>query len=71
MSDKKKFFGVNDENWGHKWGYKDSAFVIEDNKAVTFSGNRYPVCGKKLTNFIPFVDKPKPKPNPSPDPNPN
>lgn len=56
MSDNKKFFGVNDENWGHKWGYKDSAFIIEDNKAVTFSGNRYPVCGKKLTSFIPFVE---------------
>ena len=56
MSNKKKFFGINDENWGHKWGYKDSSFVIEDDKSVTFSGDRYPVCGKKLTSFIPFVE---------------
>ena len=56
MDNKKKFFGINNENWGHKWGYKDSSFVIEDDKSVTFSGDRYPVCGKRLTSFIPFVE---------------
>ena len=57
MSENKKFFGVNSENWGHKWGYRDSNFIVNDDKSVTFTGNRYPVCGKKLTKFIPFVEE--------------
>ena len=46
MSDNKKFFGINDINWGHKWGFKDSGFVINKDKSVTFAGNRYPICRK-------------------------
>ena len=57
MDKKNKFFGINDKNWGHKWGYKDSSFLVHDDKSVTFSGNRYPVCGKKLTKLIPFVEE--------------
>lgn len=57
MSNKEKFYGVNDSNWGHKWGYKDSGFVINDDMSVTFTGNRYPICGKRLPNFIPFVEE--------------
>ena len=57
MSNKKKFYGVNDSNWGHKWGYKDSGFIINEDMSVTFTGNRYPICGKRLPNFIPFVEE--------------
>ena len=57
MNDKKKFFGINDTNWGHKWGFKDSGFVINKDRSVTFAGNRYPICGKKLTRFVPFVEE--------------
>ena len=57
MSNNKKFFGINDINWGHKWGFKDSGFVINNDKSVTFAGNRYPICGKRLYNFIPFVEE--------------
>ena len=57
MSRKEKFFGVNDSNWGHKWGYKDSGFIINEDMSVTFTGNRYPICGKRLPNFIPFVEE--------------
>ena len=57
MSDNKKFFGINDINWGHKWGFKDSGFVINNDKSVTFAGNRYPICGKRLTRFVPFVEE--------------
>ena len=57
MDDKKKFFGINDTNWGHKWGFKDSGFVINKDRSVTFAGNRYPICGKKLTRFVPFVEE--------------
>ena len=57
MSNKEKFYGVNDSNWGHKWGYKDSGFIINEDLSVTFTGNRYPICGKRLPNFIPFVEE--------------
>ena len=57
MGDNKKFFGINDINWGHKWGFKDSGFVINKDRSVTFAGNRYPICGKKLTRFVPFVEE--------------
>ena len=52
MSNKEKFYGVNESNWGHKWGYKDSGFKVNSDKSVTFTGKRYPICGKKLYNFI-------------------
>ena len=57
MSNKEKFYGINESNWGHKWGYKDSGFKIKSDKSVTFTGKRYPICRKKLYNFIPFVEE--------------
>ena len=57
MSNKSKFYGVNDKNWGHKWGFRDSGFKVSDDKSVVFTGDRYPICGKRLPNFIPFVEK--------------
>ena len=32
---KNKFYGVNDDLWGHKWGFKDSSFIINDDDTVT------------------------------------
>ena len=57
MSKKEKFFGVNNTNWGHKWGFRDSGFIVNEDRSVTFAGNRYPICGKKLSKFIPFVEE--------------
>ena len=57
MNKKEKFFGVNNTNWGHKWGFRDSGFIVNEDRSVTFAGNRYPVCGKKLSKFIPFVEE--------------
>ena len=57
MDSNKKFYGVNNETWGHKWGYSDSGFVVNKDRSVTFTGERYPVCGKRLPNFIPFVEE--------------
>ena len=54
---KNKFFGVNNSLWGHKWGFKDSQFVINDDKSVTFTGNRYQgVSGENLPYLVPFVE---------------
>ena len=57
MNKKEKFFGVNNTNWGHKWGFRDSGFIVNEDRSVTFAGNRYPICGKKLSKFIPFVEE--------------
>tara|TARA_B100000902_G_C27295513_1_gene909632 strand:+ start:173 stop:1930 length:1758 start_codon:yes stop_codon:yes gene_type:complete len=58
MSKKEKFFGVNDLLWGHKWGFKDSSFKINDDGSVTFTGNRYEgISGEKLPYLIPFITK--------------
>ena len=57
MNKKEKFFGVNNTNWGHKWGFKDSGFIVNEDRSVTFAGSRYPISGKKLSKFIPFVEE--------------
>ena len=44
MNKSKKFFAVNNTNWGHRWGYKDSAFISKGEKVVSLSGNRYDIC---------------------------
>tara|TARA_B100001564_G_scaffold59327_1_gene45907 strand:- start:823 stop:2589 length:1767 start_codon:yes stop_codon:yes gene_type:complete len=55
---KNKFYGVNDDLWGHKWGFKDSSFVINDDNSVTFTGKRYEgISGERLPYLIPFVTK--------------
>lgn len=57
MDKSKKFFAVNNTNWGHRWGYKDSSFVSKGNKTVTLSGNRYDICSKNLPGLIPFAEE--------------
>ena len=55
---KNKFYGVNDDLWGHKWGFKDSSFIINDDDTVTFTGKRYEgISGERLPYLIPFVTK--------------
>ena len=55
---KNKFYGVNDDLWGHKWGFKDSSFIINDDNTVTFTGKRYEgISGERLLYLIPFVTK--------------
>ena len=55
---REKFYGVNDELWGHKWGFKDSSFIINDDNSITFTGARYDgISGERLPYLIPFVTK--------------
>ena len=56
MDKSKKFFAVNNVNWGHRWGYKDTSFVSKGEKSVSLSGNRYEICSKTLPNLIPFAE---------------
>tara|TARA_B100001248_G_scaffold12558_1_gene8227 strand:+ start:953 stop:2710 length:1758 start_codon:yes stop_codon:yes gene_type:complete len=57
MDKSKKFFAVNETNWGHRWGYKDSAFISKGDKTVSLSGNRYNICSKNLPGLIPFAEE--------------
>lgn len=42
--------------WGHKWGYADTAFQIEDDLSVIMKGNRYPLSGHKMPDLIPYIE---------------
>ncbi|NQV50782.1 MAG: FAD-dependent oxidoreductase, partial [Candidatus Marinimicrobia bacterium] len=54
---KEKFFAVNSTNWGHKWGYQDSEFILNKNRSVSMTGNRYELCGFEMPDFIPYVEE--------------
>jgi len=56
MNKPKKFYAVNNINWGHRWGYKDSFFISKGEKNVSLSGNRYEICSKSLPGLIPFAE---------------
>ena len=53
---KNKFYGVNDDLWGHKWGFKDSSFIINDDNTVTFTGKDTKAF-LAVPYLIPFVTK--------------
>jgi alkyldihydroxyacetonephosphate synthase len=47
----------NDSKWGHKWGFADTEFVVNDDGSVTLTGDRYPLCGHKLPYFLPYMEE--------------
>jgi len=57
MSKKEKFYAVNDTNWGHKWGFRDSQFILNQDRSVSMTGNRYELCGIDMPDFIPYVEE--------------
>ena len=56
-SKKVKFFAVNSINWGHKWGFRDSEFVLNKDRSVSMRGDRYELCGFDMPDFIPYVEE--------------
>ena len=42
--------------WGHKWGFKDTRFVFNDDGSVTLTGNRYTLSGFKMYDLLPYVE---------------
>jgi len=42
--------------WGHKWGYKDTEFVFNDDRSVTLKGERYLLSGYPMYEFLPYVE---------------
>ena len=54
---KEKFFAVNSTNWGNKWGFKDSEFILNQDRTVSMTGDRYELCGFDMPDFIPYVEE--------------
>jgi len=52
-----KFFATNGETWGHKWGFRDSEFILHSDRTITLSGDRYELCGTVMPDFIPYVEE--------------
>ena len=49
--------GLDETPWGHRWGYRDTHFVINPDRTVRVAGNRYAVSGYDMPGFIPFVEE--------------
>ena len=43
--------------WGHRWGFEDTKFVINQDGSVSLTGNRYPLCGYRMYDFLPYVEE--------------
>ena len=45
------------KTWGHRWGFRDTRFSINDDRSVTLSGARYPLSGYKMHDLLPYVEE--------------
>ncbi len=43
--------------WKHKWGFADTSFVLHDDGTVELTGNRYPLSGYRMPDFMPYVEE--------------
>tara|TARA_B100000686_G_scaffold355381_1_gene474071 strand:+ start:13152 stop:14906 length:1755 start_codon:yes stop_codon:yes gene_type:complete len=57
MTKDEKFYAVNNTNWGHKWGFKDSRFILNKDRSVSMTGSRYELSGISMPDFIPYVEE--------------
>jgi alkyldihydroxyacetonephosphate synthase len=48
---------LDDTPWGHKWGFKDTRFILQPDRSVTVTGSRYAISGTEMPDFIPFVEE--------------
>ncbi len=46
-----------DAKWRHKWGFADTEFIIHEDSSIEMTGNRYLLCGYKMYDFIPFIER--------------
>ena len=52
-----KFFAHTHNTWGHKWGYKDTKFILNEDGSVRMGGDRYELCGADLPDLIPYIEE--------------
>ena len=48
---------LDDTPWGHKWGFKDTRFILQPDRSVRVTGDRYAISGTEMPDFIPFVEE--------------
>ncbi len=76
-----KMGNQDSRTWGHRWGFADTRFSINEDRSVILSGNRYGLSGYKMHNLLPYVEEvlgiqldlenPKPELQPKSVPGPN
>lgn len=49
--------GLDETTWGHRWGYRDTHFVVNPDGSVKVTGDRYAVSGYDMPGFIPFLEE--------------
>ena len=47
---------MEEPRWPHRWGFADTQFVVNADRTVELTGDRYPLCGRKLSRFIPHIE---------------
>ncbi len=47
----------NDTPHNHKWGFIDTTIVLQPDRTVTMTGDRYELSGTVMPEFIPFVEE--------------
>ncbi len=59
MADKSlnKSADLDETTWGHRWGYRDTRFVVNPDGSVKVTGDRYAVSGYDMPGFIPFLEE--------------
>jgi alkyldihydroxyacetonephosphate synthase len=60
MADKtldKGAVSLDETTWGHRWGYADTRFIINPDRSVKVTGERYAVSGYDMPGFIPFIEE--------------
>ncbi len=48
---------AKDAIYDHKWGFKDTKFVLTPERNVTVTGNRYDISGTEMPGLMPFVEE--------------
>lgn len=48
---------LDDTPWGHRWGFADTRFVVNPDRTVRVTGNRYAVSGYDMPYFLPFIEE--------------
>ena len=59
MADKtlNKAADLDETTWGHRWGYRDTRFMVNPDGSVKVTGDRYAVSGYDMPGFIPFLEE--------------
>ena len=47
--------GPENDRWPHRWGFRDTSFVIQPDGSVLLTGSRYPLSGTRMYDLLPFV----------------